>query len=714
METTSLNRRDFLVNSATAIGGFIVAFHMPSPFAKVLAATEATVKNNAFIRIAPDNTITLMINRLEMGQGVHTSMAQLIAEELEVDWKKIKSESSDGDKVYADPKFHMVMTGGSSALKNSWEQYRGIGAGMREVLMTAAANRWNVSVKEVTAKEGFIHHPKKGKLSYGELANEANLLPFPEKAALKTKNFKVIGKSQKRVDALAKSNGTAIFGMDVRIPGMLYATIARPSISTAKLDSFDASAAKKVQGVKEVFKIRDNLVVVVATNTFAAKEGQEALGAKWKDKLGTDSDKLMAQFKEAATKPAPVAKNAGNAQEEMKKAVKTISYEYEFPFLAHASMEPLNCTINYNGESAELWAGFQMPTMDQGAAANALGLKPEQVKLNVTYAGGSFGRRASKDSEWVIEACLVAKELKQPVKVVWTRENDMHAGYYRPLVYHKVEIGLNDKNDVAAWNHHIVGQSILKGSPFESFMIKDGIEAVLVEGVSDTRYNLPQFRVEQSLMDTPVKTLWWRSVGHTHTAYVMETLMDEMATQKKADPLEFRLNLLKGSPRHVEVLKLLKKKTNFGKAKIPKGRAWGLAIHESFDSVVGHVVEVSMENNQPKVHKVWSAVHCGQVVNPDGAKTQIEGGIVFGLSAALYQQIDIKDGVVQQSNYDQYEVVRMNGMPEVSVSFVESQDPPTGLGEPGVPPLAPAVANAVYQLTGKRIRKLPFSKELKA
>lgn len=712
---TNLNRRDFLVSGVTALGGLMVAFNMPSPFSKILAATEVATKNNAFIRIAPDNTITLVINRLEMGQGVHTSMAQLIAEELEVDWKKIKSESSDGDKVYADPKFHMVMTGGSSALKNSWEQYRGIGAGMREMLKTAAANRWKVAVTEVTAKEGYIHHPKKGKLSYGELSTEANALPFPEKTALKpAKNFKVIGKSQKRVDAMAKTDGTAIFGMDYRIPGMVYATLARPTILDAELVSFDEKAARKVPGVTDVFKVRENLIAVVATNTFAAKEGQEALKAKWKDRHGTDTEKLLKDFKDAATKSAPVAKDAGNVEEGMKKAVKKLNLEYEFPFLAHASMEPLNCTINFNGETAELWAGFQMPTMDQVAAANTLGVKPEKVKLNVTYAGGSFGRRGSKDSDWIIEACYVAKELKKPVKVVWTRENDMHAGYYRPLAFHKLEIGFDDKNKLAAWKHHIAGQSILKASPFESFMIKNGIEAVLVEGVSDSRYNLENFKVEQSLMQTPVRALWWRSVGHTHTAYVMETAIDEIAEQMKADPMDFRIDLLKGSERHLEVLKLLKKKTNWGKTKIPKGRAWGLAIHESFDSVVGHVVEVSMENNWPKVHKVWSAVHCGQVVNPDGAKTQIEGGIVFGLSAALYQQIDIKGGVVQQNNYDSYEVVRMGEMPVVDVSFVESQDPPTGLGEPGVPPIAPAVANAVFKLTGKRLRKLPFSKELKA
>jgi isoquinoline 1-oxidoreductase subunit beta len=710
--TNQLSRRSFLVSGATALGGLMVAFHMPSPFSKILAAEAGPVANNAFIKIAPDNTITIVINRLEMGQGVHTSMAQLIAEELEVDWRKIKSESSNSDKVYNDPMFHMIMTGGSTSVAHSWKQYRTVGAGMREMLLEAAAKKWNVKVSELKAKEGFIHHPKKGKVSYGELALEANKLKFPENPKLKdAKEYKVIGKSQKRVDAVGKSDGTAIFGMDIRLPGMLYAAIARPSVSTAKLKSANIDAAKKVPGVVDVFKINDNKIAIIAKNTYQTRMGQEALEAKWETNF-PGTDQVMNQFRELSKNEGKIAKEAGKIEADK---IKTkIEAEYEFPFLAHAAMEPLNCTINFDGKNAELWGGFQMPTMDHVAAQKVLGIPHENIKFNVTYAGGSFGRRASKHSDWIVDACEIAKVLKKPVKLVYTREDDMKAGYYRPMVFHKVNLGLNEKNLLESWNHHVVGQSIAKGSIMEGFVIKDGIESVLMEGVNDTHYAIPNIKVEQSMADSPLTTLWWRSVGHTHTAYVMETMIDELAFATKQDPLEMRLKMLEKSPRHVAVLNLLKKKSDWGKYKAPKGHALGIAVHESFGSVVGHVAEVSVENGVPRVHKVWSAVHCGMVVNPDGAATQVEGAIAMGISAALYQQIQLKDGEIVQKNFDEYEVVRMDSMPKVMVSFVETSEAPTGIGEPGVPPIAPAVANALFKLTGKRLRKLPFSRELKA
>lgn len=713
METNNqLSRRSFLVSGATALGGLMVAFHMPSPFAKVFAAEALPATNNAFIRIAPDNTITVVVNRLEMGQGVHTSMAQLIAEELEVDWKKIKSESSNSDKVYNDPMFHMIMTGGSTSVAHTYKQYRTLGAGMREMLLEAASQKWNVPVSELKAKEGFIHHPKKGKISYGDLANDANKLKFPDSPKLKeVKDYKVIGKSQKRVDALSKTDGTAIFGMDIRLPGMVYAAIARPGVPSAKLKSANMDAARKVPGVLEVFKIGDNKVAIVASNTYQTRMGQEALDAKWEAKVPS-TDELMEQFRELSKKEGKIAKEAGKIEAEK---VKTkIEAEYEFPFLAHAAMEPLNCTVDFDGKKAELWGGFQMPTMDHVAAQKVLGIPFENIKFNVTYAGGSFGRRASKHSDWIVDSCEVAKVIKKPVKVVYTREDDMKAGYYRPMVFHKVTVGLNDKNSLETWNHHVVGQSIAKGSVMEGFVIKDGIESVLMEGVNDTHYAIPNIKVEQTMAETPLNTLWWRSVGHTHTAYVMETMIDELAVATKQDPLEMRLKMLAKSPRHVAVLELLKKKSEWGKYRVPKGHALGIAVHESFGSVVGHVAEVSLVDGMPRVHKIWSAVHCGLVVNPDGAATQVEGAIVLGLSAAFYQHMQLKDGEIVQQNFDSYEVLRMHEMPKVMVSFVETTEAPTGLGEPGVPAIAPAVANAVFKLTGKRLRKLPFTRELKA
>lgn len=720
METNSqLNRRNFIVNTSMALTGLVVAFNIPSPIQRVLAAeagVAAAPVPNAFIRIAPDNTITIVINRLEMGQGVNTSIAQLIAEELECDWKLISSVSSDSDKVYNDPNFHMIMTGGSTSLANTWVQYRTLGAGMKENLMKAAADKWKVPVTELKAENGFIVHSGKGKLSYGDLAIEANKFPFPEKPTLKDKkDYKIIGKSQKRVDAAAKSDGTAIFGMDVRLPGMLYATISRPDVMSAKLVSFNEKKALAIKGVKNVIKL-GNKVAVVATNTYLARMGQEALEAKWSygEFAKTSSESIMNDFKKLATKKGVSAKEVGKIDEALKNATKKIEAEFEFPFLAHAPMEPMNCTINFNGKKAELYGGFQMPTMDHAAASKVLGIKPENIKFNITYAGGSFGRRASKASDYVVDACELAKVLKKPLKVVWTREDDMRGGYYRPMVFHKVTIGLDEANKLSAWDHHIVGQSIGKDSPMEGWLIKNGIESVLVEGTSDTHYNLNTVRFQQTIAPTPLTSLWWRSVGHTHTGYVMETMMDELAEATKQDPLQMRLEMLTKSPRHIKVLELLKKQTNWGKNKAPAGRAWGIAIHESFGTVVGHVAEVSITDNTPKVHKVWSAVHCGQVVNPEGAKTQVEGAIVLGLSAAFHQQIELKDGKIVQGNFDEYDVLRLQDMPEVSVAFVETDDAPTGLGEPGVPAIAPAVANALYKLTNKRLRKLPFSKELKA
>lgn len=717
---SQIDRRSFLVSGATALGGLIVAFHVPSGLNKVFAASPEAQKllypPNAFIRIAPDNTITVVINRLEMGQGPHTALAQLLGDELEVDWSLIRSESSNSDVVYNDPKMHMIMTGGSTSVANSWEQYRKIGAGMREMLIEAAAQKWKVPKAELKAEKGYVVHSKHGKLSYGELATAAGQLKLPENSTLKPKkDFKLIGKSMKRVDATAKSDGSAIFGMDVRLPGMVYAAIARPHILNAKLISFDEAAAKKIPGVTHVFKF-GNRVAVVGRNTHIVRTAKEALNAKWDAGAAKNltQDTVMDNFKKLAEKEGPIAKSVGDAEKEMGNTQSHIEAVFEFPYLAHAAMEPLNCTIDFDGKKADLYAGFQFPQNDHSFAQKILGIPKENIQIHVTYAGGSFGRRATPTSDWVADSCEVAKVLKKPVKIVWSREDDMTANYYRPIVLHKVKLGFNKANALHAWKHTIVGQSFMKGTFMEAFMIKDGVDATLVEGVNDTLYDIPNFKVDQTLTDGPLTTLWWRSVGHTHTAYVMETMIDEVATTMKKDPLELRLEMLKKSPRHVAVLNLLKKKTNWGKAKIPKGRAWGLALHESFGSVVGHVAEVSLVDGMPKVHKVWSAAYCGQVVNPIGAATQIEGGIVFGLSAALRGEIRFKDGQIEQTNYDSYEVVRMGDMPVVDVSFVETDEAPTGLGEPGVPAIAPAVANAVFKLNGKRLRRLPFSKELQS
>ncbi len=708
-ENFQTSRRNFL----TLTGGLVIAFYIPR---KGLAAQAQapSYPPNAFIQITPDNKITIVINKLEMGQGVNTSMAQLIAEELECDWKSIKSVSAPVNPVYNHTQRPTQMTGGSSALNSSWDQHRKIGASMREMLKLAAAKKWNVPVEQVKAEAGFIIHPTAGRLSYGELAQAANEIPMPENPPLKDpKKFKIIGKSMPRVDASAKANGQAIFGLDVRIPGMLYAMVARPGILDAAIVSVKDGNARKVAGVVDVVRFQ-NRVAVLAKNTHAARVGRDALEVTWDygKNSQVSSTSLMDHFKALAQEKGLVASERGSVDSQMKKANQPMVFEYQFPFLAHAPMEPMNCTINYDGKSAELWAGHQMPTVDRDTAAKVLGLPPEKVNVQTAYAGGSFGRRANKNSDYVVEACEIAKKVKKPLKVVWTREDDMRGGYYRPMNFHKVQVGFDAKNQLLAWDHHIVGQSVIGGSVFEPMMVKNGIEPTVTEGVSDTPYSFAHFRCQQTRAETPLTTLWWRSVGHTHTAYVMETMIDELAEKANKDPLQFRKGLLKKSPRHLAVLKLLEAKTGWGKKKPAKGRAWGLAIHESFNSVVGHVAEVSIENNKPKVHKIWSAVDCGKVVNPEGAKTQVEGAIVFGLSAALSQKIELKNGEISQGNFHDYPVMRIQDMPEVSVDFVATEDPPTGLGEPGLPPIAPAVANALYRLNKKRLRVLPFDSEL--
>jgi len=718
-----LTRRSFMGRTAFYTGGLIVAFHIPRALrlgSDALAGSEGTTgvgsPPNAFIRIAPDNSVTLTISHLEMGQGVNTTLSQLIAEELGCRWEDIQAISSSSDPVYNTPGYPIITTGASMSVKASWEQYRKIGASMREMLKQAASKRWGVPVESLEVENGNVIHSKKGKLALGELADEASRLPFPENPPLKkSKDYKVIGKSLKRVDANEKSTGRAIFGMDVRLPGMLYAMVAKAPFARSKLVSFDEGAARKVPGVVDVVKFAGR-VAVLAKNTHAARLGQSALKATWD--TGVDSsastEAFMKDFKEASQKDGILVEERGSVSANMQKAARTITMEYEFPFLAHAPMEPLNCTINFDGKTAEIWGGLQLPTSDHAAAANALGIPLDQIKIHVTYAGGSFGRRSSKVSDYTVETCELAKVVKKPLKLVWSREDDIRGGYYRPMNYHRVKLGLDPRGHLLAWDHHLVGQSIVQGSQFESIMVKNGVEELVVEGVKETPYPLANFRLEQTRVDTPMTTHWWRSVGHSHTAYVTETAIDELAEAGGYDPLEFRRALLKKSPKHMAVLDLLKTETGWGIRKPPLGRAWGLAIHGSFDSVVGHVAEVSMEGGFPRVHRFWSAVHAGHVINPDGVATQIEGGIIFGLSAILRLQIEVKDGRIIQGNFDDYPVLRIQDAPKVSVRLVKTDEHPTGIGEAGVPPVGPAVANAVYRLTGKRIRVLPFSKGMTA
>jgi isoquinoline 1-oxidoreductase subunit beta len=707
-----ISRRRFLQSSAALAGGLVISFWLPGGGGRnalAQAPQPPKVPPNAFLRIGKDGSITVLVKHLEFGQGVTTSLPMILCEELECDWSKVRYELAPAGPEYAHTVFGMQMTGGSSSVSNSWDQLRTVGAQARAMLMQAAANQWKVKASEVRAEKGFVVGPGGRKLSYGELAEAAGKLTVPEKVALKdAKSFTLIGKPTRRIDSLEKIEGKARFGLDVQRKDLHTAVVAHPPVFGALVKSFNADKVKAVSGVTHVVEL-SNGVAVVAQNFWSAKKGRDALEIVWD--LGPNatlaSVELAAKFRETAKTPGKLAKKAAD-EGAMKAAAKTIVAEYQVPFLAHAPMEPLNCTVEVRSDSAEIWVGSQFQGVDQAAAAKTLGMKPEQVKLNTTLAGGGFGRRANPVSDYVVEACEVAKQVKVPVKVVWTREDDIRGGYYRPMYVHRVEVGLDARNQVAAWNHTIVGPSIVAGTAFEGMLVKDGVDPTSTEGVADSPYDLPNMNVMLHTMNAGVPVLWWRSVGNSHSAFVMETMIDDLAAAAGEDPVAYRRALLAKRPEVARVLDLAASKAGWGTA-LPPGRARGVAVHESFGSICAQVAEVSLNGNEIRVHKVTAAFDCGLVVNPLTVEAQVQSAIAFGLSAALYSEITLKDGRVEQSNFHDYRVLRMNEMPLVEVHLVPGGERPTGVGEPGTPPVAPAVANALFALTRKRVRTLPLA-----
>jgi isoquinoline 1-oxidoreductase beta subunit len=706
-----LSRRSFLQSSSALAGGFVIAFYLPAGGRRAFAQapTPPKVAPNAFVRIAKDGTVTVMVKHLEFGQGVNTSLPMILCEELECDWTKVRYELAPAGAAYAHTVYGMQMTGGSSSVSNSFDQLRTVGAQARTMLMQAAADQWKVKLSDVRAENGFVLGPGGKKLSYGQLADAAAKVPVPEKVALKDpKSFKLIGKPTRRIDSIEKTEGKATFGMDMQRKDLHTAVVAHAPVFGALVKRFNADQVKGISGVTHVVEIPSGLAVV-GRSFWAAKKGRDALQVEWD--LGPnaklDTAELGNRFREKAKTPGKLAKKSDNP-DAIKSAAKTIVAEYQVPFLAHAPMEPLNCTVEVRNDGAELWVGSQFQGVDLMAAAKTLGLKPEQVKLNTMLAGGGFGRRANPVSDYVVEACEIAKQVKVPVKVVWTREDDIRGGFYRPMYVHRVEVGLDAQNQVSAWNHAIVGPSIVAGTPFEGMMVKDGVDPTSTEGVADTPYALPNMQVMLHTMDVGVPVLWWRSVGNSHTAFVMETMIDELAAAAGKDPVEYRRGLLSKNPKVLAVLDLAAQKAGWG-SPVAKGRARGIAVHESFGSICAQVAEVSLQGNDIRVHKVTAAFDCGLVVNPLTVEAQVQSAVAFGLSAALFSQITFKDGRVEQSNFHDYRVLRMNEMPLVEVHLVPGGTAPTGVGEPGTPPTAPAVANALFVLTGKRARVLPLA-----
>jgi isoquinoline 1-oxidoreductase subunit beta len=720
MSATTIKRRDFLKTGAAVGGGLLISLYLPEltpagvsakPSGKLKSIEPATFAPNAFIRIAPDDTVTVIVNKSEMGQGVYTSLPMLIAEELEADWSKIKVESAPVDAVYNHTVFGMQLTGGSTSTASEWQRFRKAGATARIMLIAAAAQNWKVEPQSLRAENGFvIHAASNRRASFGSLADTAATLTPPKDVPLKDpKDFKLIGKSTRRLDTPAKVNGSAQFGLDVQIPGMMTAVVARPPVFGGKVVSLNAERAKAVAGVKDVLQVPSG-VAVVATGFWPAKLGRERLEIKWDDgpSANLSTVGMREQYATLAKTPGLVARKVGDPARAIAGAAKTITAEYEVPYLAHAMMEPLNCVVDLRADRCEIWTGTQFQTGDRMAAAAAAGLKPEQVQIHTTLLGGGFGRRANPASDFVLEAVQVAKAARVPVKVVWTREDDIRGGYYRPMWYDRMVGGVDAAGNPVAWTHTIVGQSIFQGTLFEQFGIKDGIDSASVEGAADLLYGIPNLQVDLHTPRIGVPVLWWRSVGHSHNGFAVEAFFDELAHAGGKDPYQLRRTLLANQPRMRAVLDLVAQKANWGKP-LPAGRGRGIATHFSFDSYVGQVAEVSVDKTGAvRVHRMVCAVDCGQVVNPDSVKAQMEGGIIFGLTAALKAEITLDGGRVQQRNFHDYPMLRINESPEIEVYIVPSTENPTGVGEPGVPPVAPAVANAIFAATGRRVRKLPI------
>ena len=711
MSALQMERREFLRFSLTASGGLLIGLYLPIA-SKLAVADEQTggvFVPNAFLRIGTDERVTVIVNHSEMGQGVYTSLPMLLAEELDADWSKVGFEAAPVDPKYNHPVFGMQMTGGSSSVWSGFEQYRNAGAAARMMLIAAAAQQWNVDPATLRTDSGAVFDKTNRKLTYGALAERAAKIAPPAKVALKDpKAFKLIGTPQKRLDTSEKINGKAVFGIDVKVPEMLTAVVARAPIFGAERKAFDDTRARNMPGVRKIVAVPSG-VAVIADTFWQAKMAREALHIDWDDGAmhAFSTAEMMQQFREQAKSPGKSIRKDGDPDAAFSKAAIKLEAVYEVPYLSHLMMEPLNCTVDLRADSCEIWTGTQFQTVDRANAAKAAGLAPEKVQIHTTYLGGGFGRRANPQSDFVVESVHVAKAAGVPVKVIWTREDDMRGGWYRPAFLHAIAGSIDDSGNAASWRSRLVGQSIMAGSPFEGMIASKGYDPASVEGVDDLPYAIPNLAVEYHQADVKVPVQWWRSVGHSHTGFATECFVDELAGLAHKDPYQFRRGLLQKQSRHLGVLDLAAQKAGWGKP-MPKGRARGIAVHSSFESYSAQVAEVSVEEGKIRVHRMVCAIDCGRYVNPGIIAAQTEGGAIFGASAALFQELTFESGRLQQTNFHTFPVMRMNECPEIETHIVESTEKSGGIGEPGVPCTAPAIANAVFAATGKRIRKLPI------
>ena len=713
-ESTHYNRRNFIIGGAIAAGVVIGIYVGKNRFGGgdgAATASGSTLKPNAFVRIAPDDSVTIVIGKSEMGQGIYTGLPMILAEELDFDPARVQVEFAPVDAAFNVPFAPVQFTGGSMSTNTSYQQLREAGARARAMLVAAAADHWQVDAATLRTEDGMVYSGSK-KLSYGRLADAASKLPVPEKVTLKDPaNFRYLGKPMKRLDAPMKVDGSAKFGIDMRVPGMLFAVVARPPIVGAKLGKIDDSAARAVAGVVDVKTVPSG-VAVYATNTWAAKKGREALKIDWDG--GKNASFSTAQqrrdYQALLRKPGNIASSKGNVNAALAKSAKRIDVEYELPYLAHSPMEPLNCLADVRDDGVDLYTGTQMQSPDRDAVAGALGVDPATVKVHTAFLGGGFGRRAQRWSDVSVEAAHVSKAIGKPVLMTHTREDDVQGMSYRPFVMSRVRAGIDADGMPIAWQQSIISQGVLRTGPFEGFIPKgQAWDPSSVEGAHDMPYGIPNLSVDTLEGSAQIPVLWWRSVGNSHTGFTVNSALDELAALGGQDPVEMRRKLLADKPRHLAVLNAVAEAANWAGG-APQGRSRGVALHESFGSIVAQIAEVSVDGTNVKVHKVWCAIDCGFAANPSGVIAQMESGINYGLSAALHGEITFADGRVEQSNFHDYQVLRLNEAPEVLVTIVNSGERMGGAGEPGTPPIAPAVTNAIFAATGKRVRKLPISK----
>ncbi|SMX33992.1 xanthine dehydrogenase family protein molybdopterin-binding subunit [Actibacterium lipolyticum] len=716
--TVQTTRRGFLAGGLAAGAALVVGFTPKG----ALAAGHGGAEINPFVKVDADGTLTVVLKHFEMGQGTTTGLTTLVAEEMDADWDAVAIEFAPADdSKYANLFFGGQGTGGSTAIANSFMQYRQAGAAARAVLVAAAAKQWGVAESDITLEKGMLKSGDKTG-HYGEFAAAAAEMTPPAEPVLKDASaFNLIGDARlPRKDSAAKTDGTATFAIDVRLPDMVYAVLLRSPKFGGKLTSFDASAAADIQGFVDARAIANGAgVAVYGTSTWAAISARDAITAEWdfsaaETRSTPDIEAEHIALLDTPTYEARPGATLADSTAALEGAAQVVEADFLLPHLAHAPMEPLNCTIEATENGVRVHDGCQFPTLTRPFVAGTLGLDPSQVEIVTVYAGGSFGRRANTVSDYHVEAALVFDALgrERPVKLVWTREDDLAGGFYRPMAAHRAKIGIDGDGNITGWDHRVAAQPIFKGTPFEAVIVHDGVDHGSVEGIADTPYNIPAFSVGLSDWTSPMPVLWWRSVGHSHTAFVKESLIDMAATAAGRDPIEFRLSLL-GDDTNADhkrlrgVLELVAEKSGWG-GDLPEGRGRGVAVHKSFNTYVAEVIEVSTNDGAVKIEKVTCAVDCGVAVNPDVIKAQMEGGVGYALGHVMRNQITMTDGVVDQANFPDYEPLRIYDIGSIDVHLVPSTEAPTGVGEPGVPPAGPALANAIAAATGTRVTKLPM------